>query len=146
MKHRHSGCHPRGRIEIDVPEALITMGRRSGGWGPFHFEFDDNGWSGRRGGGRRSRRMFESGELRLVFMPMAELFQAAHRCLLLNSVESAPPGPCDPGGGSDQIFGLSRASIFGSAMFSLVTRLAPVSTKASTFSFLEAASAVFTPS
>ena len=26
MRHRHSGCHPRGRIEIDVPEALFAMG------------------------------------------------------------------------------------------------------------------------
>ena len=71
MRHRHGGCHPRGRIEIDVPDALLAIGRRSGGWGPFHFEFDDNGWSGgRRGGGRRSRRMFESGELRLVLLKL----------------------------------------------------------------------------
>ena len=69
MRHRHWSCNPRGHIEIEVPGALLAMGRRSGGWGPFHFEFDDNGWGGRRGG-RRSRRMFESGELRLVLLKL----------------------------------------------------------------------------
>ena len=36
MNHRH-GCGPRGRIEIDLPEALISMGRGRGGWGEASF-------------------------------------------------------------------------------------------------------------
>ena len=98
MKHRHSGCHPRGRIEIDVPEALIAMGRRSGGWGPFHFEFDDNGWSGRRGGGRRSRRMFESGELRLVLLKLIA-DEPRHGYDLIRAIEDLTGGEYAPSPG-----------------------------------------------
>src|SRR4029453_12469564 len=99
MRHRHSGCHPRGRIEIDVPEALIAMGRRSGGWGPFHFEFDDNGWSGgRRGGGRRSRRMFESGELRLVLLKLIA-DEPRHGYDLIRAIEEMTGGEYAPSPG-----------------------------------------------
>ena len=98
MRHRHSGCHPRGRIEIDVPEALIAMGRRSGGWGPFHFEFDDNGWSGRRGGGRRSRRMFESGELRLVLLKLIA-DEPRHGYDLIRAIEDLTGGEYAPSPG-----------------------------------------------
>ena len=97
--HRHSGCHPRGRIEIDVPEALIAMGRHSGGWGPFHFEFDDNGWSGRgRGGGRRSRRMFESGELRLVLLKLVA-DEPRHGYDLIRAIEELTGGEYAPSPG-----------------------------------------------
>ena len=76
MRHRHH-CGPRGHIEIDVPEALFGMGGRRGGWqgswGPFHFDIGDeglgSGWGGGRRG-RRGRRMFESGELRLVLLKL----------------------------------------------------------------------------
>ena len=97
--HGHSGCHPRGRFQIDLPEALIAMGRRSGGWGPFHFEFDDNGWSGgRRGGGRRSRRMFESGELRLVLLKlMAD--EPRHGYDLIRAIEELTGGEYAPSPG-----------------------------------------------
>jgi len=99
MRHRHSGCHPRGRIEIDVPEALLAMGRRSGGWGPFHFEFDDNGWSGgRRGGGRRSRRMFESGELRLVLLKLIA-DEPRHGYDLIRAIEDLTGGEYAPSPG-----------------------------------------------
>jgi DNA-binding PadR family transcriptional regulator len=52
---------------------LFATGPRGwrGSWGPFHFDFDfDDEGRGRGGGrrGRRSRRMFESGELRLVLL------------------------------------------------------------------------------
>jgi DNA-binding PadR family transcriptional regulator len=72
MTHRHHSCGPRGRFELNVPEGLFAMrGGRGwqGNWGPFHFDFGDGpeGW-GRRG--RRSRRMFESGELRLVLLKL----------------------------------------------------------------------------
>ena len=73
MRHRHHGCGPRGRFEINLPEGLMAMrGGRGwqGNWGPFHFDFGDEGWSGGRGRGRRSRRMFESGELRLVLLKL----------------------------------------------------------------------------
>ena len=71
MRHRHVGCGPRGHIEIQVPEALLAMRGRGwqGNWGPFHFDFGDEGWSGGRRG-RRARRMFESGELRLVLLKL----------------------------------------------------------------------------
>ena len=63
---------------------------------------------------------------------------------------ASSPGPRRPRrylSTRDQLsFGLSSASIFGSFMFALVTRLAPVSTKVSTFSPFEAASAVLMPS
>ena len=70
MTHRHHGCGPRGRIEINLPEALFAMrGGRGwqGSWGPFNFDFDENGgWGNRRRGARR--RMVESGELRLLLL------------------------------------------------------------------------------
>lgn len=96
--HRHSGCHPRGRIEIDVPEALLAMGRRSGGWGPFHFEFDDNGWSGRRGGGRGRKRMFESGELRLVLLKLVA-DEPRHGYDLIRAIEELTGGDYAPSPG-----------------------------------------------
>ncbi|WP_028969641.1 PadR family transcriptional regulator [Sphingomonas sp. URHD0057] len=71
MRYRH-GCGPRGHIEIDLPDAVMAMrgGRGWGGqWGPFHFDFGD-GPEGRGRPGRRSRRMFESGELRLVLLKL----------------------------------------------------------------------------
>src|SRR5574338_1550293 len=99
MGHKHWGCHPRGRIEIDVPDALLGMGRRSGGWGPFHFEFDDNGWSGgRRGGGRRSRRMFESGELRLVLLKLIA-DEPRHGYDLIRAIEELTGGEYAPSPG-----------------------------------------------
>ena len=71
MTHRHHGCGPRGRVEINLHEALFAMrGGRGwrGTWGPFNFDFGDEGWNGRL---RRSRRrMFESGELRLVLLKL----------------------------------------------------------------------------
>jgi DNA-binding PadR family transcriptional regulator len=97
--HGHSGCRPRGRFQIDLPEALIAMGRRSGGWGPFHFEFDDNGWSGgRRGGGRRSRRMFESGELRLVLLKLIA-DEPRHGYDLIRAIEELTGGEYAPSPG-----------------------------------------------
>ena len=41
-----------------------------GSWGPFHFDIGDEGGPGGRGRGRRARRMFESGELRLVLLKL----------------------------------------------------------------------------
>jgi DNA-binding PadR family transcriptional regulator len=73
MGHRHGrGCGPRGEFEFNIPEGLFAMrgGRGWGGnWGPFHFDFGD-GDSGRGRGRRGRRRMFESGELRLVLLKL----------------------------------------------------------------------------
>jgi DNA-binding PadR family transcriptional regulator len=98
MGHQHRGCGPRGRIEIALPEALVAMGRRSGGWGPFHFEFDDNGWSGRRGGGRGRRRMFESGELRLVLLKLIA-DEPRHGYDLIRAIEELTGGEYAPSPG-----------------------------------------------
>ena len=98
MRHHHRGCGPRGRIEIALPEALVAMGSRSGGWGPFHFEFDDNGWSGRRGGGRGRRRMFESGELRLVLLKLIA-DEPRHGYDLIRAIEELTGGDYAPSPG-----------------------------------------------
>jgi len=99
MRHRHSGCHPRGRIEIDLPEALFAMGRgRSAGWGPFHFEFDDKGWGGGRRGGGRGRRMFESGELRLVLLKLIA-DEPRHGYDLIRAIEELTGGEYAPSPG-----------------------------------------------
>ena len=71
MRYRH-GCGPRGHIEINLPDGLMAMrGGRGwrGNWGPFQFDFGDEGASGGRRG-RRARRMFEGGELRLVLLKL----------------------------------------------------------------------------
>ena len=100
MGHRHWSCHPRGRIEIDVPEALFAMGRgRSGSWGPFHFEFDENGWGGspRRGG---RRRMFDSGELQLLLLFLiADKGQPRHGYDLIRAIETVTSGAYAPSPG-----------------------------------------------
>ena len=99
MTHRHHGCGPRGRVEIDLPEALIAMrGGRGwqGNWGPFHFDFGDEGWSGRRG--RRSRRMFESGELRLVLLKLI-VDEPRHGYDLIRAIEDLTGGEYAPSPG-----------------------------------------------
>ena len=50
---------------------LFAGGSRGfrGDWGPFHFDFGD-GQLGSGRGGRRSKRMFEGGELRLVLLKL----------------------------------------------------------------------------
>jgi DNA-binding PadR family transcriptional regulator len=100
MTHRDHGCGSRGRIEIDVPEALIAMrGGRGwhGSWGPFHFDLGDEGGSwGRRG--RRSRRMFESGELRLVLLKLIA-DEPRHGYDLIRAVEELTGGEYAPSPG-----------------------------------------------
>ena len=64
-------CEP-GERSFRLPDLvrLFTGGSRGfrGDWGPFHFDFGD-GPSG-SGRGRRSKRMFEGGELRLVLLKL----------------------------------------------------------------------------
>jgi len=97
MRHRHHhGCGPRGRFEFDLPEALLAMrGGRS--WGPFHFDFGDGpDGSGRRG--RRSRRMFESGELRLVLLKLIA-DEPRHGYDLIRAIEELTGGEYAPSPG-----------------------------------------------
>src|SRR6476660_1878586 len=101
MRHRHHGCGPRGRCEINLPEGLMAMrGGRGwqGNWGPFHFDFGDEGWSGGRGRGRRSRRMFESGELRLVLLKLIA-DEPRHGYDLIRAIEELTGGEYAPSPG-----------------------------------------------
>jgi DNA-binding PadR family transcriptional regulator len=99
--HRH-GCGPRGRFEINLPEGLMAMrGGRGwqGNWGPFSFDFGDEGWGG--GGGRRGRRakrMFESGELRLVLLKLIA-DEPRHGYDLIRAIEELTGGEYAPSPG-----------------------------------------------
>jgi DNA-binding PadR family transcriptional regulator len=101
MTHRHHGCGSRGHIAINLPEALMAMrgGRRwHGSWGPFHFDLGDGpeGWGGRRG--RRARRIFESGELRLVLLKLISE-QPRHGYDLIRAIEEMTGGEYAPSPG-----------------------------------------------
>lgn len=101
MRHRNHGCGPRGRFEINLPEGLLAMrGGRGwqGNWGPFHFDFGDEGWSGGRGRGRRARRMFESGELRLVLLKLIA-DEPRHGYDLIRAIEDVTGGEYAPSPG-----------------------------------------------
>jgi DNA-binding PadR family transcriptional regulator len=100
MTHGHHGCGPRGRVEICVPEGLFAMrGGRGwrGSWGPFQFDFgDEAGPWGRRG--RRARRMFESGELRLVLLKLIA-DEPRHGYDLIRAIEEITGGEYAPSPG-----------------------------------------------
>jgi DNA-binding PadR family transcriptional regulator len=92
----HQRCGPNGRFEFNLPEALFAMrGGRS--WGPFHFDLGDGaeGW-GR--GRRRSRRMFESGELRLVLLKLIA-DEPRHGYDLIRAIEELTGGEYAPSPG-----------------------------------------------
>jgi len=96
MNHRHHGCGPRGRFEFNIPEGLFAMrGGRS--WGPFNFDFGD-GPEGRGRHGRRSRRMFESGELRLVLLKLIA-DEPRHGYDLIRAIEDMTGGEYAPSPG-----------------------------------------------
>ena len=101
MGHRHGrGCGPRGEFEFDIPEGLFAMrgGRGWGGnWGPFHFDFGDND-SGRGRGRRGRRRMFESGELRLVLLKLIA-DEPRHGYDLIRAIEELTGGEYAPSPG-----------------------------------------------
>jgi|SRR5579884_3794682 len=102
MTHRNHGCGSRGHIAINFPEALMAMrGGRGwhGSWGPFHFDIGDGpeGWGGGRRS-RRARRIFESGELRLVLLKLiAE--QPRHGYDLIRAIEEMTGGEYAPSPG-----------------------------------------------
>ncbi|HEX6742033.1 MAG TPA: PadR family transcriptional regulator, partial [Sphingomicrobium sp.] len=68
-----------------------------GNWGPFHFDFGDEGWSGGRRG-RRARRMFESGELRLVLLKLIA-DEPRHGYDLIRAIEELTGGEYAPSPG-----------------------------------------------
>jgi len=71
--------------------------KRHGSWGPFNFDFSDEGWSAGRGG-RRTRRMFESGELRLVLLKLVSE-QPRHGYDLIRAIEEMTGGRYAPSPG-----------------------------------------------
>jgi DNA-binding PadR family transcriptional regulator len=83
-----------------IPEGFFAMrGGRGwqGGWGPFSFEFGDGGrgWGhGRRG----RRRMFESGELRLVLLKLIA-DEPRHGYDLIRAIEELTGGEYAPSPG-----------------------------------------------
>jgi len=99
MGHGHQGCGPRGAFAISLPEGLLAMrGGRGwhGSWGPFHFDLGDESWSGRRG--RRARRMFEGGELRLVLLKLIA-DEPRHGYDLIRAIEELTGGEYAPSPG-----------------------------------------------
>ena len=97
-RHRY-GCGPRGNVGICLPDGLLAMrGGRGwhGSWGPFHFDIEGDGWGGRRG--RRSRRMFESGELRLVLLKLIA-DEPRHGYDLIRAIEDLTGGEYAPSPG-----------------------------------------------
>jgi DNA-binding PadR family transcriptional regulator len=100
MRHRHRGCGPRGQFGFNLPEGLMAMpGGRGwqGHWGPFTFDFGDEG--SRHGGrGRRGRRMFESGELRLVLLKLIS-DAPRHGYNLIREIEELTGGEYAPSPG-----------------------------------------------
>jgi DNA-binding PadR family transcriptional regulator len=72
-------------------------GKWQGSWGPFNFDFGDEGWSSGRSG-RRARRMFESGELRLVLLKLISE-QPRHGYDLIRAIEELTGGRYAPSPG-----------------------------------------------
>ncbi len=102
MTHRHDqhGCGPRGSFDFNLPAALFAMrGGRGwqGKWGPFNFDFDSDGWGGGRRS-RRARRMFESGELRLVLLKFIA-DEPRHGYDLIRAIEDLTGGEYAPSPG-----------------------------------------------
>jgi len=82
------------------PEGLFAMrGGRGwqGNWGPFHFDFGDEG-SGWGHGRRGRRRMFESGELRLVLLKLIA-DEPRHGYDLIKAIEELTGGRYAPSPG-----------------------------------------------
>ena len=69
-----------------------------GSWGPFHFDFGDEAFGSGRGRGRRARRMFESGELRLVLLKLIA-DEPRHGYDLIRAIEDLTGGEYAPSPG-----------------------------------------------
>ena len=100
MRHHH-GCGPRrGRFNINIPEALFAMrGGGSGfGFGPGGFDFDFGDGQGRFRQSRGRRRMFESGQLRLVLLKLIA-DEPRHGYDLIRAIEELTGGEYAPSPG-----------------------------------------------
>ena len=101
MRFNWGDCGPRSK---GFPEALFSLAAgRSGSWGPgdWSFEWGDGrggrgGRHGRRHGGRR--RMFESGELKLVLLKLIS-DQPRHGYDLIRAIEEMTGGAYAPSPG-----------------------------------------------
>ena len=96
------GCDDSVSFRFGDFARLFGMGRHGwrGSWGPFHFDFGDDGWPGGGGrrGGRRPRRMFESGELRLVLLKLIA-DEPRHGYDLIRAIEDLTGGEYAPSPG-----------------------------------------------
>jgi DNA-binding PadR family transcriptional regulator len=95
-RHFRGRCGSEGRWQ----KGMIMMGSRSFGFGPgnFHFEWDGREGGGRRGGGRGRRRMFGSGELRLVLLKLIA-DEPRHGYDLIRAIEEMTHGDYAPSPG-----------------------------------------------
>ena len=92
-------CGRKSGMHFSIPEALFAIrgGRGWEGGFPFHFDFGD-GPEGPRRRGRRSRRMVESGELRLLLLKLiAE--EPRHGYDLIRAIEQLTGGEYVPSPG-----------------------------------------------
>jgi len=101
MTHGDQSCGQGRRFEVRIPEALFAMrGGRGwhGSWGPLSFDIDGSeGWGGGRRG-RRARRMFEGGELRLVLLKLIA-DEPRHGYDLIRAIEELTGGEYAPSPG-----------------------------------------------
>lgn len=96
MRFRMHGCGPRGFDRI--PEAILAMGTGGGrgwNWGPGDWGAE---WGGHGRGGRGRRRVFESGELRLVLLRLIA-DQPRHGYDLIRAIEELTHGTYAPSPG-----------------------------------------------
>src|SRR5688500_11908193 len=92
------GCGPRFTLR-DIPPGLLAMGFGPRGWGGGGgWEGDWSAEFGHRRGGRGKRRMFESGELRLVLLKLIA-DQPRHGYDLIQSIEEMTHGSYAPSPG-----------------------------------------------
>lgn len=92
--HVRHGC-PKRRPFLAMGPGGFSFGPQGGG---FHFHFGDEG-EGRRGGGsRRGRRMFGSGELRLVLLKLIA-DEPRHGYDLIRAIEELTHGDYAPSAG-----------------------------------------------
>lgn len=95
MRFRFDGCGANG----DFHPGVFAMGPRARGWSA---SFGPGGWGGEwgggRGGGRGRRRMFESGELRMVLLKLIA-DQPRHGYDLIRAIEDLTHGTYAPSPG-----------------------------------------------
>jgi DNA-binding PadR family transcriptional regulator len=92
------GCGPRFTLR-DIPPGLLAMGFGPRGWGGGGgWEGDWSAEFGHRRGGRGKRRMFESGELRLVLLKLIA-DQPRHGYDLIRAIEELTHGSYAPSPG-----------------------------------------------